>query len=169
MWFISWYDTSNGVMEKMYHRHRRGALLHANSKFSENNHTPVRQLWGFYNPTLTVPSYRAWRFTLEGVQKNHKGFKDQRDSLNYAYDRFEELVSCDLEKEPCTGLVHYGLVKTNGGVYQCWVKGFDGVKISPAGSPTFPASERAMAHGKKIHETAMEKWKGLYVRHLFPL
>ena len=167
--YISWYDIGNGVMEKMYHRHRRAALLHANSKFSENNNTTVRQLWGFYTPTLNVTSYRAWWYSLEGFQKTHSGFKDQRDSLNFAYDRFEELVSCDLVKEPCTGLVHYGSVLQKGGVYQCWVKGFNGVKISQAGSPTFPTSEMAIAHGKKIHETAMEKWKGSYVRQLSPL
>ena len=143
--------------------------MHANSKFSENNNITAQQLWGFYNPTKKVSSYQAWWITLEGVQKQYKGFKDQRESLNYAYDRFEELVSCTLEVEPCTGLVLYGSVSKLRGVHQCWVKGFDGVKISQAGSPTFPTSEMAIAHGKKIHETAMEKWKGSYVRHSSPL
>ena len=75
-WYISWYDIGNGVMEKMYHRHRRTALLHANSKFSEKNNTTVSQLKGFYTPTSTAPSHRAWWFTLEGVQKTRSGFKD---------------------------------------------------------------------------------------------
>lgn len=76
------------------------------------------------------------------------GFPSMEEGEKYAKRQYgeEEDSPCILEKDPSTGLLHYGSRLPNGGVLVCWGKGLGGMELI-MGHGSFSSSEEA-----KIYE-----------------